>query len=263
MKNWYSIQNKDSGVLYISLHDEIGLWGISAKDFIADLRKHDGVKVINLSIHSPGGSVLDGLAMYNALKSHKATIHGSVEGVAASAASFVLMASDTISMPEDAFLMIHNAWGGVIGDAEEMRAAANVVDKLQDSIVNIYQKRSGMDESGIREMMSEETWLNASDALESGFIDTITGSIGVAAKISGFDKHFKNMPITNDLQIEEIKDKRDFERCLRDVGGVSNRLAKALTSRAGEIFQRDVEDQPTQDFSQIEAALKRLEARIS
>lgn len=263
MKNWYAIQNKASGVLNVSIHDEIGLWGISAKEFNAELRQNHGVKVINLSIHSPGGSVLDGLAIYNALKSHEATIHGSVEGIAASAASFILMASDTISMPEDSFLMIHNAWGGAFGDAAEMRAAADVVDKLQNSIVNIYQKRTGMAESDIRAMMDNETWMNAQDALDNGFSDTITGAIGVAAKITGFDKHFKNMPIANDLQIEKIKDKRDFERCLRDVGGISNRLAKALTSRAGEIFQRDVEDQPTQNFSQIQAALKRLEERMS
>lgn len=256
MKNWYQVQNKQNGVIDISLHDEIGLWGISAADFISELKNHDGAKAINLSIHSPGGNVLDGLAIYNALKAHPAKIHGQVEGIAASAASFILMASDSISMPEDSFLMIHNAHGGAVGEADDLREAADVMDKLQDSIVNIYQKRTGLDESNIREMMNVETWMNAADALESGFIDTITERLDVAAKINCFNKHFKNMPVGNNAGAENINTVKEFEQCLRD-SGLSKRLAQALTSRAKQVF-RDEPAELDDSLGAISAALDKV-----
>jgi len=257
MKSWYSIKNVTENAVDISLHEEIGLWGVTAADFIADLNNHKGVSDINLSIHSPGGSVLDGFAMYNALKYHPAKVHGTVEGIAASAASFVLMAADTISMPEDAFIMIHNAWGGAMGDADELRSAADVIDKLQDSIVNIYEKRTGLKESELRDMMRDETWLNAQDAIDKGFIDTITNALGVAAKTNIFNKHFKSMPISNDSAIDELETIKDFERHLREVCGLSKGLALALTSRARAIFQGDPDEKPSSN-GEILAALERF-----
>ncbi len=253
MKSWYEIKNKAGGVVDISLHDEIGLWGVSAADFIKDLRGHSDVKSINLSIHSPGGSVLDGLAMYNSLKSHPAKVYGKVEGIAASAASFVLMASDHIEMPEDAFIMIHNAWGVAMGDPDDIRDTADIMEKLQDSIINIYEKRTGKDSAELAEMMKQETWMNAADALEHGFIDTITDAVDVAAKIGAFNKYFKSMPVKNTKKPDGIETERDFERYLRD-SGISKGLATALTSRAKVVFQGEPDD--TEDeLAQLSARL--------
>jgi len=145
MKNWYSIKNKADGVLDISLHEEIGMFGIEASKFIADIRKEDDIKSINLSINSPGGSVFDGLAIYNALKSHPAKVYGHVEGIAASAASFILMASDVITMPENAFIMVHNAQRGAMGDADDLRDMAEVLENVTNQIANIYIKRTGIE----------------------------------------------------------------------------------------------------------------------
>jgi ATP-dependent Clp endopeptidase proteolytic subunit ClpP len=257
MKSWFNIKNKAAGVIDVSIHDEIGLWGISAADFMRELNNHKDATAINLSIHSPGGSVLDGFAMYNALKSHQATVHATVEGIAASAASFILMSADTISMPEDAFIMIHNAWGGAFGDAEEMRQAADVVEKLQNSIVNIYEKRTGLERSEIEQMMADETWMNAEEAVDKGFADTITDKLGVAAKSSVFDKHFKSMPknMNQSDDIEKITNIKEFERHLRDAYGLSKGLATALTSRAKSVFTGD----PENDDSSINEILDTLE----
>ncbi len=256
MKNWFEIKNNQNGVVDISLHDEIGIWGVSAADFIQELKQHQSAKSINLSIHSPGGNVLDGLAMYNALKAHPAKIHGKVEGIAASAASFILMASDTISMPEDSFLMIHNAHGGAMGEADDLREAADVMDKLQDSIVNIYEKRTGLSESEVRAMMKAETWLNAAEALDSGFIDTITDRLDIAAKINTFNKYFKSMPVSNDAGAEKVNTAKEFEQCLRD-SGLSKRLAQALTSRAKTVF-RGEPDEPDDSLREISEALDKV-----
>ena len=251
MKNWYSIRNRSEGVLDISLHDEVGLWGISAADFIAELRQSKDVKSINLSIHSPGGSVLDGLAIYNSLKGHPAKVFGHVEGIAASAASFILMAADVITMPEDAFIMIHNAHGGAMGDAEDLREMADIIEKLQNTILNIYEKRTGHDRESLSAMMHAETWLTANEAMEFGFVDTVTNKMEVAAKINVFSKHFKTMPVENTNEVQAIETITDFEKFLRD-SGISKKLATALTSRAKVIFQCETEETASELMKLVE-----------
>lgn len=257
MKSWYEIKNKSSDVVDVSLHDEIGLWGVSAAAFINDIRAHKEAKSINLSIHSPGGSLLDGLAMYNALRSHSAKVHAHVEGLAASAASIVLMAGDVITMPEDAFIMIHNPWTFAAGDSDEMRDIADTMDKMKTSIVNIYKNRTGKTTEDIESMMDEETWLNSSEALEHGFADTITDAVNVAAKIGGFNKYFKSMPIESSTVLDGIESMKDFERFMRDATGLSKNKATHLSGHVKRIAQRETED-PKDDFEELSAALMRL-----
>lgn len=261
MKSWYTIKNKSADNGYISLHDEIGLWGVTAGDFIAELRAQSNFQTIDLSVHSPGGNLLDGLAMYNALKAHPAKIFGKVEGIAASAASIVLMASDFIDMPEDSYLMIHNAYGGAFGDSDDLRDMADIMDKLQASAVNIYQKRSGLEPENIAQMMAAETWMTAAEAGKLGFIDHVTDAIGVAAKASVFNKHFKAMPYNgNQDAIQSIENERDFERFLRDTGGLSRTQATAVVSRVKTVFQRDAgNDVDSQKLAELTARLTRLQ----
>ena len=249
MKSWYKIKNKSESVGQIAIHDEIGLWGISAAAFIAELRTLN-VKTIELSIHSPGGSVLDGLAMYNALTAHPAKIYGSVAGIAASAASFVLMAADVISMPADSFIMIHNAQGGAFGESSDLRHMADIMDKLQSSISNIYQKRTGIDAATIADMMAVETWLTADEAQALGFADQVTGKIGVAAKASDFNQYFKALPFNNTQNLGGIKTEREFEKFLRD-SGVSNSQATALVATAKTLFRGEPENAERQKLTEL------------
>lgn len=258
MKSWYQIKNKSEGVADISLHDEIGIWGVSAKDFINDLRSHKGVNTINLSIHSPGGNMLDGLAMYNALKGADAKIFGKVEGIAASAASLVLMAADVIEMPEDSYLMIHNPWGGAFGESDDLRDYADVMDKLKGSAINIYSKKTNISNEEISDMMDDATWMNATEAHEKGFIDTISDAIDVAAKVSVFNKYFKEMPVNHADKIDEINSIKDFERCLRESGSFSRAMATKLASRAKVIFQSEPEEFPDADCRELETALMQM-----
>jgi hypothetical protein len=130
MKTWYQIKAKSDKpkAADISIYDEIGMWGVSASAFMRDLRSMGELDEINLSIHSPGGDVLDGWAIYNALKNNKAKVTARVEGLAASMASVILMAADEIEIPENAYVMIHNPWGVAIGDAEELRDTAELIE---------------------------------------------------------------------------------------------------------------------------------------
>lgn len=180
MKKWFKMQAVANDAAEISVFDEIGMWGVTAKDFIGELR---GLKAksITLSINSPGGSVFDAIAMYNALRNSGAEITVRVLGVAASAASMLAMAGDKIVMPENSFMMIHNPMTGVYGNADEMRETADVLDKIGDSIVAMYVARSGKSEDEVKALLDAETWLNAADAVALGFADEMEASLKVAA----------------------------------------------------------------------------------
>ena len=194
-KTWYQIKAKADKPKSadISIHDEIGLWGVSASAFMRDLRGMGELDEINLSIHSPGGDVLDGWAIYNAIKNNKARVTARVEGLAASMASVILMAADTVEIPENAYIMIHNPWGLAVGDAEEMRDTADLLDKLGNGLVNAYASRTGNDEDEIREMMSAETWMDGKEAVERGFADKLIGAVALSAR--AFDsRKFKMTP---------------------------------------------------------------------
>jgi ATP-dependent Clp endopeptidase proteolytic subunit ClpP len=195
MKTWYQIQAKKDKLkaAEISIHDEIGLWGISASAFMRDLRGMGELDEIHLSLHSPGGDVLDGWAIYNALKSSKAKITARVEGLAASMASVILQAADVREVHENSYVMIHNPWGLAVGDAEEMRDTAALLDKLGNGLVNAYASRTGNNESEIREMMDAETWMDGKEAVERGFADKLLDGVALSAR--AFDnRKFKMTP---------------------------------------------------------------------
>ena len=195
MKTWYQIQAKANKpkAAEISIHDEIGLWGVSASAFMRDLRGMGELDEIHLSIHSPGGDVLDGWAIYNSLKNSKAKITARVEGLAASMASVILMAADTVEIPENAYVMIHNPWGLAVGDAEEMRDTADLLDKLGNGLVSAYTTRTGNSEEDIRAWMDAETWMDGKEAVERGFADKLLDGVALSAR--AFDsRKFKMTP---------------------------------------------------------------------
>jgi ATP-dependent Clp protease, protease subunit len=263
-KSWYDIKNKDGGTADISIHDEIGLWGVSAKDFIDGLKSLGDISRINLSIHSPGGSVFDGLAIYNSLKQHPAPIYAKVAGLAASAASFILMAADNIAMPEDSFIMIHQTQGGAYGQADDLREMADLMEKLTGQIANIYAKRTGQPLADIEQMMANETWMNADEAVALGFADTVTGEIGMAAKAAGFERYFKSLPVNLEKSAPSVESLKDLERILRDAGQTRTQ-ATATVANLKAIVRREAEAEGHQqpDYSPLQARLTGLQTLIT
>jgi len=181
----------------IWLYDQVGegfFGGMSAKTFVAEMQKLGKVDVINLHINSPGGSVFDGVAIYNSLKSHPARIEVDVDSIAASIASLIAMAGDEIRMAENAMMMIHDPMGVAIGAAEDMRKTADLLDQVKGVISSTYAKRTGKKEADVMSMMTEETWMTAAEAQDMGFADTITAEQRIAA-CAGFDfSNFKRTP---------------------------------------------------------------------
>lgn len=190
-KSWFSIKAKADGA-EISIHDEIGAHGLTASDFIKALEPLSEVKAITLRINSPGGSVFDGLAIYNALKRHPATITAVVDGIAASMASVILMAADKVVMPENALLMVHNPSAAAAGTADEMRKTAEALDKARDSLVTAYSLKTQMAPEALADLMAAETWLSAAEAVAAGFADEIERPVKMVAN---FDlSAFRNAP---------------------------------------------------------------------
>lgn len=162
----------DSTPAELWLYDEIGPFGITAKDMIAALQDA-GPGPIKVRVNSPGGDVFDGLAMYAALQAHDGPVEAVVDGVAASAASFLAMAGQKTSMAPNALMMVHNAWGVVVGNKNDMRGTANTLDKIDGQLASMYAKKSGKSVKTTSAMMDAETWLTADEAVDTGFADEI------------------------------------------------------------------------------------------
>lgn len=160
----------------ISVYDVIGeSWdggGWTPRRMAGALRAI-GAKDITVKINSPGGDVFDGIAIYNLLREHPGKVTVDVMGVAASMASIIVMAGDEIRMGLGTFMMVHNAWGLVVGNRHDFRAAADIFDGFDGALADIYEARTGLDRKGVEKLMDAETWLGPSDAVAKGFADSI------------------------------------------------------------------------------------------
>jgi len=188
-------KNKNEGEIY--LYGLIGrdFWGdgISAKQFADDLKALGNVSRIDLRINSDGGFVDDARAMYNLLRDHKATIAVHIDGIAASAASFIAMAGNTIEIAEGGFVMIHNARMGVVGEARDLRQAADILDMVNGTIRDTYVARTRQSAEQVTAWMDAETWFTGTEAVKHGFADKIVENLAAAAAISD-PSRFKNLP---------------------------------------------------------------------
>jgi ATP-dependent Clp endopeptidase proteolytic subunit ClpP len=181
--HWYAIQQTADGEAEVSIYDEIGFGGVTAKSFLAELKKLSGQRV-HLRINSVGGSVVEGAAIYNALRRHKGGLVVHIDALAASMASVIAMAGDETLIADNALVMIHNPWGMTMGDADELRKEADILDKLKATLVNAYVRKTGMEAEQVAQMMDDETWLNATEAVALGFADAIEDGIEAAASIT-------------------------------------------------------------------------------
>lgn len=179
------------GVATIYLYDAIGgWWGVTAADLVPQIAALDAT-TIHLRINSPGGDVFDARAIKTALEAHSARVVAHIDGLAASAASFVMLAADEIEISEGAFVMIHNPWTMAIGDARDMCAAAALLDQVGGAICRDYARKTGADAAALQAMMDSETWLESHDAVAQGFCDRIAAKPAKAAArfdLAAFDR---------------------------------------------------------------------------
>ena len=194
----WKITNQSDSEAEVLLYDDIAnfdddKWGfISAKGLINKIKALGNIQNITLRINSNGGSVFQAQAMYNFLRTHPANVTVRIDGIAASAASLVAMAGDKIIMPENAMMMIHNPAGGVMGEADEMRDMAEILDKIRDMIVNAYEAKTGQSREKIIDLMNAETWMSATEAHELNFCDEVDKAVEMTMTAGSNGIFFKN-----------------------------------------------------------------------
>jgi len=231
----------------ISLFDVIGEdgWtggGVTAKRISAALRSI-GSQDITVRINSPGGDMFEGIAIYNLLRAHPAKVTVEVLGWAASAASIIAMAGDDIRMGLGSFMMVHNAWGMVIGNRHDMREAAILFDQFDAALADIYQARTGMERADIEQLMDAETFMTAAQAVEHGFADVV-------------DDAQIHAETNASAQVRpEIHAKRRIDAALAQQGISRTERRKMFCQIAG---MHDAADTATHDAGFHAAALQRL-----
>lgn len=190
--NFINLEGEDTTVLHIL--DEIGFFGVTAREFFDELSAVT-TKNLLVKINSPGGGLFEGLAIYHGLKEHKANVTTRVEGIAASIASIILMAGDTIEMHENSFIFFHDPLVPIRGNSTALRKEAEELDKTKESLLSILESQSGKDREEISKILSDETLYTALEALENGFITDILPEKQVAAcaNITNFYPNLKNV----------------------------------------------------------------------
>jgi ATP-dependent protease ClpP protease subunit len=182
-KTWYAFKNSTETEVELFLYDEIGFFGVGAKQFISDLRANKG-KHIHLRINSPGGEVVEGTAIYNALTRHEGGVTVHIDALAASMASVIAMSGNPVYMAENALMMIHDPWMLAGGNSSELRKNADLLDTMKNNLVRAYTKKTKLPEDEIAAMMAEETWLDSTTAAALGFIDAIEDGVQAAAQMT-------------------------------------------------------------------------------
>ncbi|TWG97012.1 Protease subunit of ATP-dependent Clp proteases [Ochrobactrum sp. J50] len=238
----------------ISMFDVIGEdgWtggGVTASRISAALRSI-GNKDITVRINSPGGDMFEGIAIYNLLRAHPAKVTVEVLGWAASAASIIAMAGDVIRMGLGSFMMVHNAWGVVIGNRHDMREAASLFDEFDVALADIYHARTGMDRIGIERLMDAETFMTAAQAVEYGFADAVDDAI----VHGGNDEDRARAAATAPVR-PEIQARRRIDAALAKQGVSRTERRKMFNQIAG---MHDAADTATHDAGFHAAAIQRL-----
>ncbi|MEV4179934.1 head maturation protease, ClpP-related [Streptosporangium canum] len=170
--DWYRITNLADGAAEVVIYDEIGWFGVTAADFIRDLKEVTATE-ITLRVNSPGGDVFDGIAIHNVLRNHPATVTTHVDSLAASIASVIALAGDRIVMQPHSQMMIHDAAGMCIGNATDMHDMAAMLGRQSDNIAAVYAERAGGTVAEWRERMRAETWMSADEAVAAGLADEV------------------------------------------------------------------------------------------
>lgn len=187
MNKWYAVRIKAGGesaevYIYGDIGDSWYAETVTAAEFVKEIAALDVAQLV-VRINSVGGSVPDGLAIYNALKRHKATITTSIDGMALSIASLIAMAGDSVEMAENAMMMIHAPWTYAAGNAEQLREQAAVLDKWAAAMSTSYAAKTGKDAAEILALLTDgvDHYYTASEALESGLVDAVVSAMPVAA----------------------------------------------------------------------------------
>jgi ATP-dependent Clp endopeptidase proteolytic subunit ClpP len=243
---WYDIKAAaDGSKATVRIYDEISLWGVSASTFVDEISALD-VANLEVQINSPGGDVFDGLAIYNALRTHPAKVTTRVDGLAASAASLIAQAGDERVMLTSSQMMIHEAWGVAMGPAATMREFADLLDKQNDVLADLYARHGGQSAEHFKGLMSAETWMNADEAVEAGLADRV---------LDPSDKKSSARASVRGQRFAE-----HAESVLADVDALADRASEVMALRADK--GKDLSPETAELMQRIDDGLAHLRAAL-
>lgn len=249
MPKWYTIKSAaNSAPAKVSIYDEIGGWGVSAREFVAQWQTL-GDSDVELTLHTPGGEVMDGLAIYNAVRAHKGKVTARIDTMALSMGSIIALAADEIEIADNGVYMVHNPWTLAIGDADDIEKVADQMRKWEDVLSNIYVERTGKEEGEIREMMRAETWLHGQEAVDAGFANRTFKAAKIAANWrSKIHQKFRHSPAALvEAANNNAKGKRNMKELLKSLG-LNEEASEAAAIEAVNKLKADV--QAAQDLAQ-------------
>ncbi|MDH5612207.1 MAG: Clp protease ClpP [Gammaproteobacteria bacterium] len=242
-KQWYSINTTNSDQAEILIYDVIGWPFIDAETFVRELTAINAPN-IKVRINSPGGDVMDGTAIYNALRAHPAQVTTVVEGMAASMASVIALAGDHVEIADNAYFMIHNPWTIGWGDEHALRDIADLLGRIGNTLAQTYAKKTGSKVADIKALMDAETWFIGSEAKDAGFVDAVVGDVEATARfeLGMFDHAPKALKSAPRSFAENPPSAKELEQLLRDAG-FSRSQSAAITSNGHKaIRQRDADE---------------------
>lgn len=245
------------------IYDEIGGWGVTSQDIISFLKDSGGADV-QIRINSPGGSVFEGIAIYNLLKAYEGRVEVVIDSLAASIATIIAMGADNLQMNLGSSFMIHNPWTISQGDADEMRKTADQLDQFRAQIISIYMTRFNGTEKELISMLDAESWMTDSEALSFGFVDSIEEGLKMVASFKKYDlnKYFNTIPEKEETMTEENKELE------AQVGSeVSNEVEvkaeeQAPEEQAVESVEAAAEEETEEEESEEEAEAKSEEEEV-
>lgn len=235
----YEILGEASDAMELHICDQIGDATKGATSFaVRDAFKaNKSAKSIAVNIHSAGGEVLDGLAIYNLLASHPAHVTVKIPTLAASIASIIAMAGDEIHIGKGAFMMVHNPYAQTKGGSEDLRKLADVLDKMRDSMVAIYSKRTGKSKEDCLKLMEAETWMTGPEAVKNGFADKLVDGPKKAIAADSL-KIYAKVP---DEILEQLKIENEAPASAQSQAGdkeMDEKLTQALAAMFAEFEKK-------------------------
>ncbi|WP_167631572.1 head maturation protease, ClpP-related [Mariprofundus ferrooxydans] len=224
-KGWFEIHNaaaKGGTPVEVFIYDDIGMWGISANEFVSALNELGDVAEINVRINSGGGSVIEGVAIYNALMRHPARINGFIDSVAASIASLIAMACDHLTIYDTSMMMVHRASAGAGGTADELRQCADVLDMIDKMLARTYAGKTGKSSDEIMALLDATTYMDAAQALDLGFVDEIAAM--------------------GDGQTPEASSRNDIEQYIHSIASVNTRELIAASAQMPQWLNQGIKN---------------------
>jgi len=221
----------------ISIYDVIGddFWsggGFTAKRASAALRSI-GANPVTVNINSPGGDMFEGIAIYNAFRAHPAKVTVNVMGIAASAASIIAMAGDEVNMGLGTFMMVHNAWGLVVGNQHDLAEASELFGQFDSALADIYEARTGQSRASIEKLMDAESFLSPADAVEKGFADSVDKELKAAVSNQAHPGSVNAKRRIESLLAKQDVPRSERRRLLNELTGGTHDAAPTVTQDAG------------------------------